>query len=104
MRNPDLAIYLAHAAFYSVFSVRAFRRIKSRRATARSEVRPRASEGRTASFSRVLIVFHGFGFAVLYAGIGSAVIPRRVPNWTTYRRKRGDLDWCVTRGMIASFL
>ena len=74
MRNPDLAIYLAHAAFYSVFGARAFGRTRSRLARAGSETRQGASTGHTASFSRALIVFHGLGFGVLYSGIGSAVI------------------------------
>jgi protein-S-isoprenylcysteine O-methyltransferase Ste14 len=101
VRNPDLAIYLAHAAFYSVFGVRAFGRVQGRPATARSELRPGASEGYTAPFSRALIVFHGFGFAVLYSGIGSAVIPRRVPNWFTGQRILGSAVIAIAASLVA---
>ena len=107
MRNPDLAIYLAHAAFYSVFGVRAFGRVQGRPATAGSELRPGASEGYTAPFSRALIVFHGFGFAVLYSGIGKrSDSPSRAElvHRTTDRRERGDRDGCITRGLGTSFL
>ena len=78
MRNPDLAIYLLHALFYSVFGLRVFRRIETRRAGGSEG--PAATDRHTASFSRALLVFHGLGFAVLYSGVGSAVIPRRVPH------------------------
>jgi protein-S-isoprenylcysteine O-methyltransferase Ste14 len=101
VQNPDLAIYLAHAAFYSAFGVRAFGRIQGRRTTAESEVRPGASEGHTASFSRALIVFHGFGFAVLYSGIGRAVIPRRVPHWFTGQRIVGSAVIAMAASLVA---
>ena len=101
MRNPDLAIYLAHAAFYSVFAVRAFGPINGRGATAGSERLPGASREHTASFSRALIVFHGFGFAVLYSGIGSAVIPRRVPNWFTGQRIAGSAVIVIAASLVA---
>jgi protein-S-isoprenylcysteine O-methyltransferase Ste14 len=99
--NPDLAIYLAHAAFYSVFSVRVFGGIRSGRVWAGSEVRQGATEGHTASFSRALIVFHGVGFALLYSGIGSAVIPRRVPHWFTGQRIVGSAVIAMAASLVA---
>ena len=101
MRNPDLAIYLAHAAFYSVFGVRAFGRTQSHLASSGSETRHGASKEDTASFSRALIVFHGLGFAVLYAGIGSAVIPHRVPHWFTGQRIVGSVVIAIAASLVA---
>lgn len=101
MRNPDLAIYLAHAAFYIVFCVRAFGHVEARRATAGSGGRHGATEARTAPLSRALIGFHGFGFAVLYAGIGSAVVPRRVPNWFDGQRIVGTAVIAVAASLVA---
>ena len=46
IRNPDLAIYLVHAAFYSVFLVRAFGNRRDGR-TGRGAQPPRAREERT---------------------------------------------------------
>ena len=88
IRNPDLAIYLVHAAFYSVFLVRAFGNLRVRPTIGGAQP-PRAGEERTASFSRGLIVFHGAGFALMYAGIGAVVFPRRVPEWFTGQRIAG---------------
>ena len=61
---------------------------------------PRARQERTASFSRGLIVFHGAGFALMYAGIGAVVFPRRVPAWFAGQRLVGAAVIALAAGLV----
>ena len=88
----DPSIYLAHAAFWSAFSVT--RMILSGRERARAgtvEAAPVSDEEQTARFSRALLGFHMLAFATMYAGIGSAVFSRQIPIWLPHQRVLGFL-------------
>jgi len=52
---------------------------------------PVSKQEATAPFSRALLAFHALAFAVMYFGIGYAVIPGRVPNWFPGQRVAGTL-------------
>lgn len=87
MRNPDLLLYAVHVAFWATFGMtRTFLRRRSE-----PDPNPAATQPYTAPFSRTVLVFHMFGFAVLYFGIGNAVLPRRVPTWFAGQRLVGTL-------------
>lgn len=77
--SPDLAIYGVQTAVLVMLAVT--RAIASRRfRTPAPPSAPVAAEVKSARFSRLMVAFHGVAFAVMYFGIGNAVIPDRVPS------------------------
>ena len=81
----DLFLYAVHALFWAAFAIA---RMSARSAEPAAAA---TSQEYTAPFSRTLLVLHMLGFAVLYFGIGNAVIPRRVPAWFPGQRIAGTL-------------
>jgi len=88
MKNPDLLLYAAHVIFWASFGAT---RMLLRRDAAPAESAATTSQEFTAPFSRTVLAFHMLGFAVLYFGIGNAVLPRRVPEWFGGQRIAGAL-------------
>lgn len=86
MKNPDLLLYAVHVAFWASFGLtRLFMPAPASAETVAT------SEEYTAPFSRTLLAVHMLGFAVLYFGIGNAVIPNRVPAWFAGQRIAGTI-------------
>ena len=91
MTNPDLLLYTVHTGFWLSFgATRLFLRAPAA-ADSASAAPVAVSKEYTAPYSRTVLAFHMLGFAVLYFGIGNAVIPRRVPQWFTGQRVAGTL-------------
>jgi len=92
MKNPDLLLYWVHNAFWASFGITRLFLRKPASDSARSNPESLAtSQEYTAPFSRTVLGFHILGFAVLYFGIGNAVLPRRVPTWFAGQRIVGAL-------------
>jgi protein-S-isoprenylcysteine O-methyltransferase Ste14 len=80
MRLTDLAIYVMHVVFWGTFGVaRLFFHPSNRHPNQSSESLSIAEAKHTVRFSRILVAFHGLGFAVMYSAIGSTVFSRHVP-------------------------
>ena len=80
MANIDLALYVEHAAFWSVFGLtRLVLRSRERDGISTSEAAVVSNLETTAPFSRALLVVHMLAFAVMYFGIANAVFSRGVP-------------------------
>jgi protein-S-isoprenylcysteine O-methyltransferase Ste14 len=92
MFNIDFGIYAVHTGFWLAFVLmRVLVRSRSRnegRATGPTVDSP---EETAAPFSRMLVGFHALAFALMYVGIGIAVIPHRVPTWFAGQRFAGSL-------------
>lgn len=88
--SPDFAIYAVHVAFWGAFGVTHQLRGPGAAAAATSPT-ARAATPATARFSRTLVAIHMVAFAVMYAGIGNAVLPDRVPHWFPGQRVVGTL-------------
>jgi len=83
--NTDLLIYPTHLVFWTSFAL-------TRRLTHGSEAQPAApaaTHAETARFSRLVLGVHVVAFGVMYAGIGAAVFPNRVPAWFAGQRLVG---------------
>ena len=93
MANIDLALYGAHAAFWSAFGLtRLILHSRGHHGTGTSEPGGGASQQETtAPFSRALLAVHMLAFAVMYFGIANAVLPRRVPVWFHGQRVVGSM-------------
>ena len=78
MSNWDYLLYLVHIVFWTAFGLT--RRIVRTRQAAPT-AGPTAAVPSTARFSRAVFAVHAVAFALMYTGIGSAVIPDRVPAW-----------------------
>ena len=84
----DYLIYAAHTAFWLAFGV-------TRMATARprtveetpGSAAAAGSEG--VAFARTAVAIHMVAFAVMYFGLGQAVIPHAVPTWFVGQRLAG---------------
>ena len=104
VRNPDLLLYAVHVAFWMSFAVT---RMALRTPTDAASAPVATSAEHTAPFSRTVLAFHIFAFAVLYFGIGNAVIPARVPRWFPGQRIVGTLvialGAALTSWAVASF-
>src|SRR6476646_734312 len=88
----DLSIYAVHIAFWGLFiTTRIVLRSRDRTDNESSESPPASGETGTARFSRAMVAFHGFAFAVLLFGLGQVVIPGRVPDWFSGQRLLGLL-------------
>jgi protein-S-isoprenylcysteine O-methyltransferase Ste14 len=102
MKSPDLLLYWAHIAFWTSFGVtRLFLRKPASDAHSSNTQTVATSEEYTAPFSRTVLVFHMVGFAVLYFGIGNAVLPHRVPTWFVGQRIVGALVIAVGAALIS---
>lgn len=91
MSNLDFLIYAVHAAFWASFGVT--RAILNRRNHdgGAADAGPVTSETHTARGARALVAFHALAFAAIYLGLGSAIVPRRVPSWFPGQRLVGAL-------------
>ena len=90
MKNPDLLLYAVHNAFWASFGVTRLFQRKPDSASSKSESSATSQEY-IAPFSRTVLGVHILGFAVLYFGIGNAVLPRHVPTWFPGQRIVGAL-------------
>ena len=90
MANRDLLLYGMHAAFWGCFGL-ARRVARGRGAPVVHDASEptTARQEQTAPFSRALVALHMAGFAVMYFGIGNAVLPNRVPEWFFGQRVAG---------------
>src|SRR4051812_29978972 len=90
MTNPDLLIYAVHAGFWVAFGVAI---AITRRATspAATEAAPEVQAPRKAPFSRAALTLHTLAFGVLYWGLGTAIVPARVPHWFAGQQVAGAL-------------
>jgi protein-S-isoprenylcysteine O-methyltransferase Ste14 len=96
MASRDLAIYAVHAGFWAAFGVThlLLRRAPAGGAgaeTVRAGVGARAPEAAEAPHSKLLVWFHALAFGVMYFGIGSTVVPGRVPDRFPGQRILGAL-------------
>ena len=82
MNNPDLLIYVVHGAFWGCFGlVRLFARGVADAPAGTAHNAPVAEREHVAAFSRLVLAFHVIAFAIMYFGIGAAVLGNRVPTW-----------------------
>jgi protein-S-isoprenylcysteine O-methyltransferase Ste14 len=86
--NTDLLIYPTHVAFWASFGLTR-RLTHAGDAQPASPAAPAATRSETAPFSRFVLGVHMLAFGVMYAGIGQAVFPNRVPGWFTGQRAAG---------------
>jgi len=92
MANIDFVIYTMHSLFWLAFVVtRAIFRRRDRNDGGAVEPQPVSPQETAAPLSRTLVGFHAIAFALMYAGIGIAVIPHRVPTWFAGQRFAGSL-------------
>jgi protein-S-isoprenylcysteine O-methyltransferase Ste14 len=97
MPKVDFLLYAVHNAFWAAFGLTLLiLRWMDRNRTAGSETAPvakqeQSAQGKTAPFSRALLAFHALAFAVMYFGIGFAVVPGRVPRWFPGQRVVGTI-------------
>jgi protein-S-isoprenylcysteine O-methyltransferase Ste14 len=93
-RNTDLLLYALHLLFWAAFVVT--RLLVGRRAAAAAPAPGEAdahvvAEVRTAPHSRALLALHTVAFALVYFGIGNAVLAGRVPELFAGQRIVGAL-------------
>src|SRR5882762_4606584 len=92
MSSPDFGIFTMHWVFWGAFGLtRAIVRMRDRNRRSATDTAPKPRQATAAPFSRALLAFHGFAFAVMYFGIGIAVIPGRVPMWFQGQRVAGSV-------------
>src|SRR5437762_1156552 len=90
--NLDFHIYTVHWAFWGAFGVtRIILRSRDRSDSRAADTAPISRQETTAPFSRALLAFHAFAFALMYFGISIAVIPGRVPQWFPGQRVAGSI-------------
>jgi protein-S-isoprenylcysteine O-methyltransferase Ste14 len=100
--NIDLALYAEHAAFWSVFGLtRLILHSRHRDGTGRPAQAAVSREKTIAPFSRTLLALHMLAFAVMYFGVGRAVLPRRVPVWFSGQRIVGSMVIASGAGLVA---
>src|SRR5437588_9394099 len=105
MADPDFAVFSAHWAFWGAFGVtRVVLRIRDRRERGQTAAVPTAGQEITARFSRALLAFHALAFAVVYFGMGRAVIRGRVPVWFSGQRIAGALVIATGAALVVSAL
>ncbi len=91
MANIDYAVYWMHSVFWGAFGVtRAILNRRDRRAAPVPEA-PVAGQEAVAPHSRLLVAAHGVAFALMYIGVGSAVMTNRVREWFPGQRIAGSL-------------
>lgn len=87
----DYAIYAVHAAFWGAFGLTRVLVSRSGGAAVPGPVAPRVDSPRTAPYSRALLGLHMVGFAVMYFGLGQAVLGQQVPERWPLQRLAGAL-------------
>ena len=88
----DFQIYTVHWMFWGAFGfTRVILRSRDRKDSRAADAVPISPKANIAPFSRALLAFHALAFAVMYFGIGYAVILGRVPNWFPGQRLAGTL-------------
>ena len=103
--KPDFHIYTVHWVFWGAFGLtRIILRSRDRNDSSAADTAPTSKQETTAPFSRALLVFHGFAFALMYLGIGIAVIPGRVPIWFSGQRVAGSLVIVGGAALVVSAL
>jgi protein-S-isoprenylcysteine O-methyltransferase Ste14 len=105
MNKIDFGIYIVHAAFWGAFGVTLIvLRLLGGKTASPSAPASLAKEGKTAPYSRVLLVFHMAAFFTMYFGVGQAVFTSRVPAWFPGQRflgcvviasGAGLMDWAL---------
>jgi protein-S-isoprenylcysteine O-methyltransferase Ste14 len=78
--NIDLLIYPVHALFWGSFGLTRLLIRRSHRLTPSEQAGPVAAKSQTAPYSRTLLAVHTLAFGAMYFGIGTAVLPNRVPG------------------------
>lgn len=96
----DFAIYGVHGGFWTVFGITDLW-AKRGSASATASAAPKAEVESTAPHSRALLAFHTVAFAVMYFGLGNAIIPNRVPFWFTGQRVAGTLVIASGAGLMS---
>lgn len=96
MPKIDFFIYAVHNVFWAAFGVtrlvlRSLDRRDNRVSVTPPVAKQESTQEKTAPFSRALLAFHALAFAVMYFGIGFAVIPGQVPIWFPGQRFVGAL-------------
>lgn len=100
LRFADLAIYIAHAAFWGVF---VFAKFAS--STKQAEPNgPVAQEKRTAKYSRLLVATHFVAFGFMYTGIANAVFSGQAYDWFAGQRVVGAIIIGIGAILAASAL
>ena len=99
MSNIDFLIYAVHTLFWWAFVIT---RLLLRRRD-RNQDAAEAQET-AAPYSRALVGFHAIAFALMYIGIGIAVVPHRVPTWFTGQRVVGSLIISAGAALVVSAL
>ena len=88
--QSNYLIYVVHAIAWGSFGVT--RLILQRRDLHRTEAPAvRSTASQSAPFSRALVGLHGFGFGVLYFGLGQAVSGDHLPRLFPFQRTAGAL-------------
>jgi protein-S-isoprenylcysteine O-methyltransferase Ste14 len=101
LSNPDLLIYFAHIGFWATFGLTRLFLHKSPIPAESAPELAATSQEYTAPFSRTVLAFHMFGFAVLYFGIANAVLPKRVPERFPAQRLIGAATIAVGAFLIS---
>ena len=96
MPHQDLALYAVHVGFWGAFGLA---RLLVREAPPATPAAGPAAET-AAPHSRLLLSFHMVAFAVMYAGIGNAVLPDRVPEWFPGHRLLGAVIIAIGAAMM----
>jgi protein-S-isoprenylcysteine O-methyltransferase Ste14 len=99
MPNTDLLIYPAHLAFWASFGLT--RRFTHDPNVAPPATAPAATRSETAPLSRFVLAVHMFAFGLMYAGVGAAVFPRRVPVWFPGQRVVGVLVMALGAALMS---
>lgn len=105
MQNIDFFVYTMHTVFWSMFGVtRLALRWRRRHDAPEPAPSPGEQPEQEAPHSRLILGFHMLAFAVMYFGIGNAVIPHRVPIWFEGQRVLGALVILIGGALAASSL
>lgn len=99
MNNPDLLLYVAHALFWGAFGLTNYF-MRDAAATLDPMGTSETVEAQVAPHSRALLAFHMVAFAVMYFGIGNAVLPARVPERFAAQRLVGALVIAAGAGLM----
>jgi protein-S-isoprenylcysteine O-methyltransferase Ste14 len=89
--SVDYLIYFVQGAFWTAFGITRMILNRRRHANGATDGGPATSDTHEAPGARALVAFHGLAFAALYVGLGSAIVPKRVPIWFPGQRIVGTL-------------
>jgi len=78
--NVDLLIYPVHALFWGSFGLTRSLLRRSVRPAPSEQVEPVTTRSQTAPYSRALLAVHMLALGAMYFGVGTAVLPNRVPR------------------------